>query len=293
MIENHPVWHYTLHDRQYGPVVAAEIKRLINVGRIPANALIWKSGMQKWQPAYELPDFTPQAGNENVDLTSVIWYYSADDKSYGPFSAREVRRFIRNGAISPENKVWNRGMEKWTEAKVLPEFVGVESKKIQLTNPPMAPHQEHARKLGKRAVTHRGDLNFLHRFVNFLSLEGILALGLGVYVGALWLTQSPSRFTQTLWAFLVLAVIAGGAALCRSCVKHWGWLVATLLFPIGTIAYAVADFRNAWRVLVLAFFCVFGSVYYIANTDFSESPHSPALDQLQQDVRALFFSPAG
>ncbi|MBL9113558.1 MAG: RDD family protein [Verrucomicrobiaceae bacterium] len=43
-------WYYALNGQQQGPVNEAELQRLLQVGTINLNTLVWREGLPDWQP---------------------------------------------------------------------------------------------------------------------------------------------------------------------------------------------------------------------------------------------------
>ncbi|MBC2596351.1 DUF975 family protein [Ruficoccus amylovorans] len=49
------MWYYAIYNRQHGPVSPSEIERLIEQGIVTADTLVWRAGMNEWQPASRTP----------------------------------------------------------------------------------------------------------------------------------------------------------------------------------------------------------------------------------------------
>ncbi len=47
-------WHYTENGQQAGPVSEADFNGLVQSGRISAQTLVWKAGMENWKPYGEV-----------------------------------------------------------------------------------------------------------------------------------------------------------------------------------------------------------------------------------------------
>jgi uncharacterized membrane protein len=54
-------WYYAANNEQKGPINESELKANIASNKIPADALVWKDGMDNWTPANQLPAFTFRA----------------------------------------------------------------------------------------------------------------------------------------------------------------------------------------------------------------------------------------
>ena len=54
-------WYYARGGERYGPVPAAEIKKLIEDGKVRPDDFVWAKGMATWQRAAEVPQFAVEA----------------------------------------------------------------------------------------------------------------------------------------------------------------------------------------------------------------------------------------
>ncbi|MDE2332851.1 MAG: DUF4339 domain-containing protein [Bradyrhizobium sp.] len=61
-------WWYVLDGERRGPVNEDELSRLLSNGALTADSLLWKSGMQGWEPAANIADLNPGAANKNGGL---------------------------------------------------------------------------------------------------------------------------------------------------------------------------------------------------------------------------------
>jgi TM2 domain-containing membrane protein YozV len=52
-------WHYAIGGVQQGPISWEELKSLAQAGKLAANDLVWKRGMQGWVAASLVPDLIP------------------------------------------------------------------------------------------------------------------------------------------------------------------------------------------------------------------------------------------
>ncbi|MCD4825875.1 MAG: DUF975 family protein [Phycisphaerae bacterium] len=53
------------------------------------------------------------------------WYCTVDGKQYGPVSLEELKQWIANGRVKPENLVWMSEMTDWVPASSVPELNAV------------------------------------------------------------------------------------------------------------------------------------------------------------------------
>jgi uncharacterized RDD family membrane protein YckC len=51
------IWYYTIGQERKGPASEEEIRALIQSGKIPPQAYLWRTGMKNWHVASDLPDF--------------------------------------------------------------------------------------------------------------------------------------------------------------------------------------------------------------------------------------------
>jgi len=51
-------WYYAVDNEQKGPVNEAELKENLATNKVPADALVWKDGMDAWTPANQVPAFS-------------------------------------------------------------------------------------------------------------------------------------------------------------------------------------------------------------------------------------------
>lgn len=50
------VWHVAIDEQDVGPLSVAEVGRHIEGGRVDRDTLVWKMGMDNWEPAAEVPE---------------------------------------------------------------------------------------------------------------------------------------------------------------------------------------------------------------------------------------------
>ncbi len=51
-------WYYAANNEQKGPVNESELKANLAAGKLPADTLVWKDGMDNWTPANQVTAFT-------------------------------------------------------------------------------------------------------------------------------------------------------------------------------------------------------------------------------------------
>ena len=56
-------WYYTRGSKQFGPVLAAELKQLADHGELGPEELVWRDGMEQWIPARRVKGLFEQEGH--------------------------------------------------------------------------------------------------------------------------------------------------------------------------------------------------------------------------------------
>ncbi len=51
------------------------------------------------------------------------WYYSRDEKRYGPIPWNRVKKFIGEQKLGADDLIWSRGMESWARVRSFPELL--------------------------------------------------------------------------------------------------------------------------------------------------------------------------
>jgi len=70
--------------------------------------------------------------NNKVKITGK-WYYILHNEPIGPIEGAQITKFIRNGIITMETKVWKKGMPGWLSAA--DTEIGQQFKSVQLSKP--------------------------------------------------------------------------------------------------------------------------------------------------------------
>lgn len=52
-------WYYSERGQQRGPVELPELQRLLSIGQVSGQDLVWSEGMPQWQPAAQVPAVMP------------------------------------------------------------------------------------------------------------------------------------------------------------------------------------------------------------------------------------------
>ncbi|MFO7606203.1 MAG: GYF domain-containing protein [Desulfurivibrionaceae bacterium] len=95
-------WYYAEGDRKKGPIKQQEFERLLAAGDIVPETLVWRKGMNDWQPLAE------------VRLSAArTWYYAEGNSKAGPVSQDQFNRLVAGRTISADTLVWSKGMTGW------------------------------------------------------------------------------------------------------------------------------------------------------------------------------------
>jgi len=85
-------WYYAADSEQKGPINESELKASLASGKLSAETLVWKDGMENWTPASQVPAFsfrpppTPAQGQTPAALPST----KADPSVNNPDSTKPV-----------------------------------------------------------------------------------------------------------------------------------------------------------------------------------------------------------
>jgi uncharacterized membrane protein len=87
-------WYYAANNEQKGPVNESELKANLASGKLPADALVWKDGMDNWTPANQVAAFTfrpaPAPAKVQPPLESEPTIKAAGSTSANPDSTKPV-----------------------------------------------------------------------------------------------------------------------------------------------------------------------------------------------------------
>jgi uncharacterized membrane protein len=83
-------WYYAADNQQKGPVNESELKANLASGKLPADALVWKDGMDNWTPANQVPAFTFRPSPTPAAIQPSIATTKADPDVNNPESTKPV-----------------------------------------------------------------------------------------------------------------------------------------------------------------------------------------------------------
>jgi uncharacterized RDD family membrane protein YckC len=95
-------WYYAAGDTKMGPFDPDQFDRLVAEGTVTPDTLVWRKGMERWQPL---------SGERPSSPTK--WYYAEGHDKIGPLDQDRFDRLIADGTISDKTLVWRKGMESW------------------------------------------------------------------------------------------------------------------------------------------------------------------------------------
>jgi len=113
---------------QHGPLSRAALIEMIRAGTLKGDTPIWRQGLDRWRRAggvavvaILIDEHTPAAAPEPPPFPE--FHLLIDGQQLGPLKEHELRNLIRDGRMTPETKVWRRGMEEWQKAGTLDELL--------------------------------------------------------------------------------------------------------------------------------------------------------------------------
>ncbi|MBN2340561.1 MAG: DUF4339 domain-containing protein [Deltaproteobacteria bacterium] len=115
------IWNVVQDGKNSGPYSAQEVSEMIQQKRIVPETLMWKEGMQNWQPCSQIGEFT--CADEPK-----IWRYVQDGKSVGTFTTTEMLSKIQHGVVTGDTHVWKEGMDAWTPCRAVEPFASAIAK---------------------------------------------------------------------------------------------------------------------------------------------------------------------
>ncbi len=88
-------WYYAANNEQKGPVNESVLKEDLASGKIPADSLVWKDGMDNWTPANQVPAFSfrqppAPAAAASVSASAAIPVAKADPSVNNPDSTTPI-----------------------------------------------------------------------------------------------------------------------------------------------------------------------------------------------------------
>lgn len=130
------------------------------------------------------------------------WHYSKQGQQFGPIDEEELRRLAKQGAIQPDDLVWNSTLgDKWVLASSVEDLFTAPP---ALSPPPVIADKQPAPSYGTGASTHNRDLMRMARE----SLRTHWGLGVGVMLLYQIIVYSLSGFVPFLGQLACL-IIAG------------------------------------------------------------------------------------
>jgi hypothetical protein len=152
-----PHWYVALNERWVGPMSASEIYEKIQLQQLSWAHFVWKKGQSSWKRICDVKTFQaavphePAKGVQKEVKASVnpvvrqaatrksgspvpppapskapseprIWYLHYNETQFGPFTADEIKRYLKIGKIHLQVYGWRDGMKSWDRLGSLPEF---------------------------------------------------------------------------------------------------------------------------------------------------------------------------
>lgn len=148
-------WYYAKGGERFGPIPLDEVLKLRKDGSIADNDLVWRKGLESWQPAANVDEVNPPepeaaavaaaeaapaaAAEESAAAAAEAsaaaeaeaddrqWHYSEGGQQNGPVGTPELQQLIQAGQVSSSALVWTDGWENWsniTEVDVFTNLLG-------------------------------------------------------------------------------------------------------------------------------------------------------------------------
>lgn len=126
-------WYLRQGTKPIGPHTTEELAARLQAGELDPHDLVWKEGVNDWQPAMEWPEFralsVPAFQEQGVDEAAEIWTVlemtGEGKKVTGPWSLKTVRQAIADGIVKETDYIWKRGMSGWAKIALRPERLAI------------------------------------------------------------------------------------------------------------------------------------------------------------------------
>ncbi|HWI53446.1 MAG TPA: DUF4339 domain-containing protein [Symbiobacteriaceae bacterium] len=102
-------WYYIQAGNQTGPVSEAELKGLLQSGKLARETIVWSDALSGWTPAVQVELLGMSAGEPQ-------WHYLQGSAQTGPVAQSELKQLITAGRVPAQAMVWTQGMESWAPA---------------------------------------------------------------------------------------------------------------------------------------------------------------------------------
>ncbi len=118
-------WYYQNQGGAIGPVSAAELKYLINVGTIGDSTLVRTGDTGPWVTADEIGGLLAAAGESGTAEDSAAeileWHFNLKGQStQGQVPWGVLKAMAASGELQPDDVVWKPGMALWVRASQVP-----------------------------------------------------------------------------------------------------------------------------------------------------------------------------
>jgi len=121
-------WFLYTEDGQQGPYPAEILQGFLTNGQITGEWLVWREGMETWQPLNLIPELIPPQPSAN----GKIWFIYSDGAKQGPYSAEDINTLLVGGQIRKEVMGWREGFPDWKAISSIPEFAGSKTTQVEL-----------------------------------------------------------------------------------------------------------------------------------------------------------------
>ena len=87
-------WHYAVNEQSFGPVPKGTLLKLIGAGKVSKSDMVWKSGMDDWQPVSAMPEFALESEQDVRSVSSI--HTGGHGSSSGSVNLTECAMTVRS-----------------------------------------------------------------------------------------------------------------------------------------------------------------------------------------------------
>lgn len=106
-------WYYSLNNQQLGPVASEKLAELVQQGAITASTLVWRQGMQNWQPYGSVAPASAPAGSQRCGECGKVFPESDMIQYEGVWVCSACKPImlqrLQEGVAPAQRMVWRSG----------------------------------------------------------------------------------------------------------------------------------------------------------------------------------------
>jgi len=151
-------WYYAKQGQRQGPAAETELRRLLAMGELPPDTLVWNKTLSGWLPAAETglisapapADRQPAVPAPEQPPSPAMWYYLQNGAQTGPVPEEELKRLLTAGQLPPDTLVWAPTLTEWQDAARAGLLPAVPVKRLcEKCGSPLKPGKRFCGKCGK------------------------------------------------------------------------------------------------------------------------------------------------